>query len=187
MTAVFSKKEIANAFRSRRVMLIIWFVCLALYLGAMATMVTLNALEIAQTRSRELYFPFMIISIVLTIIFLSATLFFFGIKFKLTHKFCSMLTEMEFGLKDRVSGKFVGIDPSIKEKDGVYFYSLILDCPPLKRDDITERKVLIEKDHSLPEFTVGEQIKIITHANILLAYERQSEQEPMEKTQPSEE
>ncbi|MBR2988810.1 MAG: hypothetical protein IKC64_03700 [Clostridia bacterium] len=172
MTAVFSKKEIANAFKSRRTMLIVWFCFLALYIGAVATMVTINAVEIATERTRESYLPFMIITIVLTIIFASGTLFFFGIKFKLTNKFCNMLSDIEFGLKDRTSGKFIGIDPSIREKDGVYFYSLVLSCAPQKRGDINERKVLIEKDHSLPRFRVGEEIKIITYANILLAYER---------------
>ena len=174
MTAVFSKKEIANAFKSRRIMLIVWFCFLALYLGAVATMITINAVEIATERTRETYLPFMVITIVLTMIFASGSLFFFGIKFKLTHRFCNLLTDMEFGLKDRTSGKFIGIDPIIREKDGVFFYSLVLQCAPQKRGDINERKVLIEKDHSLPEFKVGEEIKIITHANVLLAYERVS-------------
>ena len=172
MTAIFSKKEIASAFKSRRIMLIVWFCFLALYLGAVAAMVTINAVEIATSRTRETYLPFLVITIALTIIFLSASLFFFGIKFKLTNKFCNMLVDMEFGLKDRASGKFMGIDPSIREKDGVFFYSLILQCAPQKRGDINERRVLIEKDHSLPEFRVGEELRIITQANILLAYER---------------
>ena len=172
MTAVFSKKEIAGAFRSRRIMLSVWFVVLALYIGAITTMVVLNAVEIAQNRSRELYLPFLAVSIILTIIFASGSLFFFGTKFKLTHRYCEMLIDMEFGLKDRGDGRFVGIEREIKEKDGVFFYSLVLLCPPLKRNDINERKILIEKDHALPEFIPGEKIKFITHANILLAYER---------------
>ena len=41
----------------------------------------------------------------------------------------------------------------------------------MKRGDITVRKILVERTHSLPDFKPGDKIKFITHANILMAYE----------------
>ena len=53
----------------------------------------------------------------------------------------------------------------------MYFYTLVLDCPPLKRGDITERHILVERTHSLPQMQPGDEVKFVTHANILMAYE----------------
>ena len=56
-------------------------------------------------------------------------------------------------------------------KDGVYFYTMVLKTKPLRRDDIDERKLLVE--HTVPkiELTEGTRLKLISHANILVAYE----------------
>ena len=172
MTAVFSEQEKRDAFKEKRKLWTLWFIALGVYLLLEAIMITINVVLIVTARDRAVYMPFMIISIVLCVIFGFGSMFFFSIKFRLTSKYCRMFREMKAGLKDRTHGKFVGIETNIVEKDGVFFYSLVLDCPPLRRGDITTRKVLVERNHSLPPFEVGEKIEFITHANILMAYER---------------
>lgn len=171
MTAVFSEKEKKEAFAEKKKLLTLWFVLLGIYLIAIAVMVTINCVLIYTQRSRAVYIPFTVTSILLSCVFWSGTVFFFSIKYKLTSRYCRMLTGMKEGLKDRGFGTMVEIDPTVTEKDGVFFYSLVLDCPPMKRGDITVRKILVERTHSLPDFKPGDKIKFITHANILMAYE----------------
>ena len=83
-----------------------------------------------------------------------------------------MLRDMERGLKDTSEGTFLRYDDTVTMKDGVYFYSMELDCKPLRRDDITLRKVLIERTVPKPEFSEGDKIRFVTHANILVSYEK---------------
>ncbi len=176
MIAVFTEQEKKDAFKEKRKLWTIWFIALGVYLLIEAVMITINIVLIVTERSRAVYEPFMITSMVLGVIFGFSTMFFFSIKFRLTSKYCKMLREMKEGLKDKTHGKFIRIEKDIVEKDGVFFYSLVLDCPPLRRGDITERKVLVERNHSLPDFEVGERIDFITHANILMAYEREKKE-----------
>lgn len=172
MTAVFTEKEKKEAFGERKRLLTLWFVALGVYLALEAVMITLNIVAVVRDRDRSLYVPFMISSIILCTLFGSGTLFFFAIKFRLTRKYCRMLRDMKQGLKDKGQGVFIAINPEISEKDGVFFYRMVIDCPPMKRGDITTREILIERNHALPAFETGDVIRFITHANILMAYEK---------------
>lgn len=171
MTAVFSEKEKKQAYATRRRMLIAWWTALAVTVGAITAMAIINSAAISRSGDRTLKVPFMLASMVLSAAFGCGSVFFFGIKYRLTSRYCRMLTGMKRGIKDRSHGKFVAIDPKIIEKDGVFFYGLILDCEPMKRGDIGERRVLVEKSHALPQMDEGDEIRFITHANILVAYE----------------
>lgn len=172
MTAVFTEKEKKEAFGERKRLLTLWFVALGVYLALEAVMITLNIVAVVRDRDRSLYVPFMLTSIILCTLFGSGTLFFFAIKFRLTRKYCRMLRDMKQGLKDKGQGVFIAINPEISEKDGVFFYRMVIDCPPMKRGDITTREILIERNHALPAFETGDVIRFITHANILMAYEK---------------
>lgn len=177
MTAVFTEKEKKDAFGERKKLLTIWFIALGVYLALEATMITLNIVNVVKYRDRSLYVPFMLTSIILCTVFGAGSLFFFAIKFRLTRKYCRMLREMKQGLKDKGQGVFIAINPEISEKDGVFFYKMVLDCPPMKRGDITTREVLVERNHALPPFETGDVIRFITHANILMAYEKVGHEE----------
>ncbi len=172
MTAVFTEKEKKEAFGERKRLLTLWFVALGVYLALEAVMITLNIVAVVRDRDRSLYVPFMLTSIILCTLFGSGSLFFFAIKYRLTRKYCRMLRDMKQGLKDKGQGVFIAINPEISEKDGVFFYRMVIDCPPMKRGDITTREILIERNHALPAFETGDVIRFITHANILMAYEK---------------
>ncbi len=172
MTAVFTEKEKKEAFGERKKLLTLWFVALGVYLALEAVMITLNIVAVVRDRDRSLYVPFMLSSIILCTLFGSGSLFFFAIKYRLTRKYCRMLRDMKQGLKDKGQGVFIAINPEISEKDGVFFYRMVIDCPPMKRGDITTREILIERNHALPDFETGDVIRFITHANILMAYEK---------------
>lgn len=172
MTTVFTEKEKKEAFGERKRLLTLWFVALGVYLALEAVMITLNIVAVVRDRDRSLYVPFMLTSIILCTLFGSGSLFFFAIKYRLTRKYCRMLRDMKQGLKDKGQGVFIAINPEISEKDGVFFYRMVIDCPPMKRGDITTREILIERNHALPAFETGDVIRFITHANILMAYEK---------------
>lgn len=174
MESVFSENEIKHAFCTKRRLLVVWIVLLVLTLLIVATFATVNAIMVYRNGDRTLKNLFMILSIVLTTIFGCGSVFFFGIKFRLTRNYCRMLKGMENGIKDNGEGKFLAIDEKIVEKDGVFFYKLVMECAPMKRDDITERQILVECNHSLPTLSEGDKIKFITHGNVLVAYEVES-------------
>lgn len=171
MTAVFSEKEKKEAFAVKKRLWTYWFIALGVYVAALATMITINVVSVVTDRDRSVHIPFLVTSCALGIAFGCGSLFFFSIKFKLTSRYCRMLRNMRDGIKERGHGKFVEIRPDVTEKEGVYFYTLVLDCPPLKRGDITERHILVERTHALPPINPGDEVKFITHANILMAYE----------------
>ncbi len=171
MTAVFSEKEKKQAFSTKKRLLTLWFIALIVTVATIVTLAVINAVQVNRDGDRTLKIPFLITTIALSTLFGGGSIFFFDIKYKLTSRYCKMLTGMKNGIKDHSHGKFIALDRTITEKDGVFFYSILLDCPPMKRGDVTERKILVERTHSLPNFEKGDEIKFITHANILVAYE----------------
>lgn len=171
MIQVFSEKEKAAARKQRTIMLSLWFVALFLVLAIVITFIVVDTYLVAQLRNRDNTLWMGIVAGALMVLFGCGSLFFFAIKFRLTRKYVRMLKDMDRGLKDEIVAKFVGYDETITMKDGVYFYSMILDAQPLKREDITERKVLVEQTLPKMDINEGSKLKIVSHANILVAYE----------------
>ena len=171
MTNIFSEKEKASAYREKKILFWSWFALLIVYLGIVATLVSVDMFLVAVHRNRSHTFWMGVVCAIATVGFASFSLFFFAIKYRLTRKYVRMLRDMDRGLKDTFEGKFLGYDNSIGMKDGVYFYSMILKTRPLRRDDIDERKLLIE--HTVPklELAEGTRLKLVSHANILVSYE----------------
>ena len=171
MIKVFSDEEIAKARRTKKNLLLFWFGILFIYLALLGTMMGINIYQVVVYRSRHFHIPFVIVSTILTFAFGAFTMFFFSIKYRLTRKYVKMFRDMEKGLSTLSEGKFIEYDENIIEKDGVFFYSMCLNCKPLKRGDITLRKVLIE--HTIPKIDLksDQKIRFLTHANILREYE----------------
>lgn len=171
MINVFSEEEKAAARREKKILFWTWFTLLMVYAAIVITLVCVDIYLVEAHRNRSHTAWMGAVSAVLTVLFGSYSLFFFSIKYRLTRKYVKMLKEMDRGLKDTFEGKFMGYDDSISMKDGVYFYSMVLKTRPLRRDDIDERKLLIE--HTVPkiELIAGTKLKMVSHANILVSYE----------------
>ncbi|MFR6640270.1 MAG: hypothetical protein ACLUSP_02080 [Christensenellales bacterium] len=170
MTAVFTEKEKRRVRRAEK-LLTIWFVALGVYLALEAVMITVNIVKVVQYRDRSLYVPFMLTSILLCTLFGSGSLFFFAIKFRLTRKYCRMLRDMKQGLKDKGQGVFIAIDPEISEKDGVF----LQNGYRLSADEARRHHHPRGHDRAQPfaaAFETGDVIRFVTHANILMAYEK---------------
>ncbi len=171
MTNVFSDKEKAAAVREKRLLFWTWFAVMVVVVAAVAALTVTATYRVSVHRDRSLTLPFGIISAALGIGFSCGSLFFFAIKYKLTRKYVKMLREMDRGLKDKFDATFIGYEDSVTMKDGVYFYSMSLKTKPLRRDDIDERKLLVE--HTVPKLPLceGTKLRLVSHANILMAYE----------------
>lgn len=171
MINVFSDKEKAAARREKKILFWSWFAVLIAVAAIVVTLAVVALYRVNVHRDRTLTLPFGIISGILLVGFACGSLFFFAIKYRLTRKYVRMLRDMDRGLKDTFEGKFMGYDDAIGMKDGVYFYSMVLKTRPLRRDDIDERKLLIE--HTVPkiELNEGAKLRLVSHANILVSYE----------------
>ena len=167
---MFSPEEKEGAKKTKKILLISWFIILAVYLAIIGTMVGVNIYRVNVFRDRSTQVWMTALAIFCTVLFVCYTMFFFSIKFRLTRKYVRMLKDMETGLRDEAYVTFLAYDETLSMKDGVYFYTMIVDAKPLKREDITERRVLVEHTIEKPPFAEGQQLKIITHANILMAY-----------------
>ncbi|MDR0426703.1 MAG: hypothetical protein LBH24_06010 [Clostridiales bacterium] len=171
MEYIFNEQERQDAYRTKRRLWLFWIAVLVVFLAVEAALITVNLVDVSTTRSRRFYVPFAILGITAAVLFAGFSLFFFSVKFRLTRKYVKMLRDIDRGLKDTTVGRFTAFDEDIGEKDGVFFYSMILECNPLKRGDITTRKVLIEKTKPKPDVSPGDRLRFTTHANILVSYE----------------
>lgn len=171
MTDVFSVEEKAAARREKKVLFWTWFALMIAVLAVVVTLIVVDTYLVSVHRNRSHTVWMAVLSALLTAGFACYSLFFFAIKFRLTRKYVRMLRDMDRGLKDTFEGKFMGYDDAISMKDGVYFYSMVLKTRPLRRDDIDERKLLIE--HTVPKLQLNEgaKLKLVSHANILVSYE----------------
>jgi len=167
MNYVFSSQEKEQARRQKRNLLLLYFGILAVFLAIVLCVMFIPPREV----SRQYEPLFIIINITLTALMGGFTLFFFALKFRLVRHYAKLFRDIDSGLKDETTGVFVEYDPALTSKDGLTFYSLVLDAVPLRREDISIRKVLIEHSRPKPELISGQGVKVITHANILVAWE----------------
>lgn len=157
--------------RTKRKLFAFWLILLVLYLAVVGFTVGYNLYQVAVLYSRAFRAAATAICIIATTLFFWFTLFFFSVKYRLTKHFCKMLSDAQTGVSDTAEGVFIAFNDEKECKDGVDFYSMLLDVKPLKRDDVTLRKVLIERTRPRPPFEAGMKIRLRAHANILMAYE----------------
>lgn len=170
MVTLFSEKDKNKARNQKKQLLIFWFCLLAIYLVLVGLFIGLNIYQVNVLRSRENHVLFAGLSMAFSIIFAGFSFFFFSIKYRLTRKYVKMINDMDKGLTDEETVKFMDFSPTVVTKDGVYFYGMVCEARPLKREDIATRTILIEQSIELPDFYPGDRIRVVTHANILLSY-----------------
>lgn len=177
MTEIFSLAQKTKARKAKRNLWLIWGVAFAVYLAIVITLIAVDIYIVTVYRDRSYMLWMMLVCIAASILFGGFSLFFFSIKFRLTSKYVRMLKDIERGLRDTIEAKFISYDESITNKDGVFFYSMILDTRPLRREDITERKMLVEQTVPKPQLIEGTVMRVVSHANILVSYEILSQPE----------
>ncbi|MDR2201266.1 MAG: hypothetical protein LBP26_00650 [Clostridiales bacterium] len=168
--SVISDGEKSAARREKRVLFLTWLGIFAAYLILVGVLIGVSVYRVNVFRDRSLKGLTTAAAIIASVITAVYSMFFFSIKYRLTRKYVKMLRDMETGLKDASYVKFLEFDRAEVMKDGVFFYTMVVDARPLKREDITRRSVLVEHTVTMPELVPGQALRIITHANILTEY-----------------
>ncbi|MDR1094179.1 MAG: hypothetical protein LBL66_08550 [Clostridiales bacterium] len=113
----------------------------------------------------------MFLNIALTALYGGFVLFFFSIKFKLTHSFIKMLKGFDKGLREERVGFFTEYDMTPSVKDGVNCYTLVTGENYNKHGEQAERRIMVECTRTPPDFQAGDRLHYYTHANFLVEYE----------------
>ena len=111
------------------------------------------------------------IQYLVTAAFIVFSFVFLGIKYKRERKYCKMLVNIETGRKETSIGSFFEYDDRIFMKDGVDVKSLIFLEWNKYKQDFFERKVLVLAEMEFPVFEENQNVKYVTHGNVLVEYE----------------
>ena len=172
MISVFPKIEEFYARREKKKLLAIYFIILALTLAVEAFLITYFIVTVNTTQDRSLKDLFIALSSLLLVLFGWFSLVFFKLKYRRTKQFVDMFNDFQTGIKVTEEGVFRGYDMKIREKAGVDFYTMkvMVKSKDRRFDDVC-RDVLIYKESPKIEINDGDKIKMITHSNILIAFE----------------
>ncbi len=118
--------------------------------------------------------------------FIVFSFIFLGIKYKRERKYCKMLINIETGRKETSIGSFFEYDDRIFMKDGVDVKSIIFLEWNKNKQDFFERKVLVLAEMKFPVFEENQNVKYVTHGNVLVEYEILPDEEIEEKIEQTE-
>lgn len=107
----------------------------------------------------------------ITAAFIVFSFLFLGIRYKRERKYCKMLVNIETGRRETSIGSFFEYDDRIFMKDGVDVKALIFLEWNKYKQDFFERKVLVLAEMEFPVFEENQNVKYVTHGNVLVEYE----------------
>lgn len=171
MKAVYTDKEMTNAVREKRKLLAVWLFTLVVFLAIEISLFVIYFVRVEVEQDRSLQTAFTVISIAVGILYSFFSLAFFGVKYRYTKAYVKMFADMKSGNKDKSHGVVLSVNQELTEKDSVKFYSIEVECPPVRREQRNVRTLLIEKDHSIEDINEGDRIEFFAHSGILLGYE----------------
>lgn len=111
-----------------------------------------------------------VITCVITAIFLMFTFPYMGISYKRCKNYVRMLKFFSEGLKECCIAPFEGIDDWMTH-DGVDVNVADFSVPNVKRDGMMTRRILVDGEKDFPPFDEGDTVKLIVQGNLLLEYE----------------
>lgn len=178
MIAVFPKIEEFYARREKKKLLTIYFIILAFVILLEAFMITFFIVTVNTTQDRSLKDLFIVLSSVVLVLFGWFSIIFFTLKYRRTKRYVTMFDDFQTGIKETETGVFKGYDMKYREKAGVDFYTMkVLVKSKDRRFDDVSREILIYKQCPRIEINEGDKIKMITHSNILIAFEVEAKNE----------
>lgn len=113
-----------------------------------------------------------LIMFVLAGIFVIFSFIYLGIPFKRILNYYKILKGVEEGTSNGTVGEFDRYSTELEVRDGIEFHTIYFLEYNTKKQEFFERKVWMDSEKPMPEFTKGEHIKIYTHGNMLVAFER---------------
>lgn len=171
MRVIFTQNEIDKVSKARKAYRIAWLISFIAYLVVTIGMFVVFGVRVNVYGDRTLQTPFTIASIALSLLFIGGSIFLFDLKYRVVNAQYKMFKSIREGDKEKNHGTVVEINKSWTQKDDVWFYSLVVECAPVRRAQQNIRHLLIEKDRPAPQLNAGDQINFIAYSNILVGYE----------------
>jgi energy-coupling factor transporter transmembrane protein EcfT len=182
LTKVIPELEEFWARRSKKRLLVLYFSLLAFYVLAVVGMVAASiiAVEIYHVRSvAHLCLPLII---VISVVFVIFSFVFLGVKYSRTRKYVRLFDDIRYGLTETGYGVVKETIWKDRDRDGLEFYTIKVDCDHKYRPREKEaRDLLVYAQAPIVDIADGTKIKFVTHGNVLLEYDVIEEESPDEK------
>ena len=135
-------------------------------------MIVFYVVRVNEFQDRSLGIIFTCLSIALSSAFGFFCIVFFTIKYKRTKMYVKLFDDIETGIIDEEVGVLSGYDDTIRDKDFVSYYAMKITVPSRNmRASNVDREVLVYAQAPHPVEEVGAKIKVLTHSNVLIAFE----------------
>ncbi len=168
MTEVFKQELFEQAKKQRKLVLIIYFMILGVYLvGSIGMLGWYLSLEY---KSSEITIV-KVIEYVATGIMVIFSFIYLKICYGRINKYYKQCKYMIGGIREQAEGYFFEYDDKLVTKDGVDMKTIVLLQWNKFKSNYFERKVLIFYNLEFPKFNPNQKIKVITVGNVLHSYE----------------
>ncbi|MBR1868312.1 MAG: hypothetical protein IJ800_07045 [Clostridia bacterium] len=117
----------------------------------------------------------------ISVVFVIFSFIYLGIPYKRAKKYFAMFEDIKTGQKQYSVCTFLQNDLSVSEVRDVEFHTMVVLEWSDKTQEYMRRNVLVDKEKQMPQLKNGDIIKIMTHANVLLSYGLNDEEEPFEE------
>ncbi len=169
MENIYSERDFAAIGRQKKIFMAVYFVILGIYVAASAGVWALYFLQPYQ--SPNIWWIKLIV-FVLAALFVIFSFVYLGIPFKRVRNYYKFLKGVEVGTSNGTVGEFDRYGAELEIRDGLEFSTLYFLEYNTKKQEFFERKVWMDTEKRPPEFEKGEHLKIYTHGNVLVGYEK---------------
>lgn len=167
MTEVYNESDFIYAKKMRKLILAIYFIVLALFIGGA---VGVLVFYIMQPYATPLRTPLIIAETGITLFALIFSFVYLGIVNKRTKAYYKVMKAIQVSRRERSKCVFKNVGTP-EEKDSVDFNVLVFLHWYDKRKSYFERNVLVDKEKPLPQFKQNEVVEFVTQGNVLISYE----------------
>ncbi len=174
MIDYYKEEFLINGKKQKKRTLIVYYVVLSIYLlisvGMFLFYLTLPYKSPKITTVKLIEYPLTGIFVIFSFVYLT-------IKVKRVRKYCKLCTNLSTGLRETSEATFSGYKEDSQEKDGVDMKALIFSEWNKYKKGYFDRKVLVFYEEPFPVFNEGDKVRFITQGNVLISYEKISEEE----------
>ena len=180
MKNIYREEDFYNAKKLKNKLLTVYFVILAVAVACCAVFFTLYLLlpypSSVDIENKKNAYMFGVTAV--SVAFIIFSFIYLGIPYKRAKKYFSMFEDIKTGQKQFSVCTFLQNDTSVSEVRDVEFHTMVVLEWSDKTQEYMRRNVLVDKEKEMPDFHNGDIIKIMTHANVLLSYGLNEEEEP---------
>lgn len=167
---IYSEADLAAAKAQKKRMLIVFLSATFVYVAASAVILVFHILEPfdapAPKRTVRLVAECVISAVYITLAFV-----FISIRYARVRRYCKFLSSVLVRVPTEGIASFMRFNSDVTVKEGVDFKSMTLVEWSDKQNDYLERYVYLDLEKPLPPFKAGDEVRLKTYANVLVAYD----------------